>query len=133
MKTRTLVASLVFAVFAAPSLLHAQVNQIGGCDYRSGPSGFDGSEWYQYRNDTGHTINISVSWWDNYNSGGTSLAAIRASRPRATSLPAMSFGWRLIAISPTASSIRSNAHSRIQPFLFRHDQLDTQSRSDLQR
>jgi uncharacterized repeat protein (TIGR02543 family) len=74
MKARTLIASLAFTVFAASNLLHAQVDQIGGCDYRSGPSSFDGSEWYQYQNNTGHTINITVSWSDNYNSGGTSNA-----------------------------------------------------------
>ena len=74
MKTRTLIAPLVLAVLTASNLLHAQVNQIGGVNYESGPSGFDGSEWYQYSNDTGHTINISVTWSDNYNSGGISNA-----------------------------------------------------------
>ncbi len=69
MKPRTLLAALALAVFAASNLLHAQVNQIGGCDYRSGPSGFDGSEWYQYSNDTGHTINLTVYVSNNYNSG----------------------------------------------------------------
>jgi hypothetical protein len=69
MKTRTLLASLVLAVFATCNLLHAQVDQIGDCDYQSGPNSFDGSEWYQYANNTGHTINITVWVWNNYGSG----------------------------------------------------------------
>jgi hypothetical protein len=73
MNTRALFASLALFTLATTGALRAQINATGATSMTNGPGSFDGSQWEQYRNDTGHTVNIHVYVWSNL---GTGWAAV---------------------------------------------------------